>query len=260
MSLACGRRTEGWAAGLCLAGLSMRGREDLRAFVDQFAGTIGTSSTTSGARCSRICRAIFDASCCGRRCSTNSPHRCAMPSPVSTTPRICCPSSSGPTPSWSGSTADANRFRYHHLFAELLRHELARSEPDLLPELHRRAGRWSWNTGASRTPSRTPPPRVRAGGPPTWSARVGATSSNGAASPRCPAGWISSPWSKCSATATLPHTGVGRHQRRPARRPRLLGGCRRAVREPGARCEDAARNRGRRRECFGASSGTCQVT
>ena len=33
-------------------------------------------------------------------------------------------------------------YRYHHLFAELLRAELARREPGLLPELHRAAAAW----------------------------------------------------------------------------------------------------------------------
>jgi LuxR family maltose regulon positive regulatory protein len=33
-------------------------------------------------------------------------------------------------------------YRYHHLFAELLRHELARTAPALVPELHRRASAW----------------------------------------------------------------------------------------------------------------------
>ena len=33
-------------------------------------------------------------------------------------------------------------FRFHHLFAELLRVELGRRTPDLVPELHRRASRW----------------------------------------------------------------------------------------------------------------------
>ena len=31
-------RTEGWAAGLQLAGLSLKGREDHRQFIDSFAG------------------------------------------------------------------------------------------------------------------------------------------------------------------------------------------------------------------------------
>jgi LuxR family maltose regulon positive regulatory protein len=33
-------------------------------------------------------------------------------------------------------------YRYHHLFAELLRHELARTRPRLAAELHRRASAW----------------------------------------------------------------------------------------------------------------------
>ncbi len=37
---------------------------------------------------------------------------------------------------------------YHHLFAELLRHELARSAPALVSELHRRASAWYRNAGA----------------------------------------------------------------------------------------------------------------
>ncbi len=40
-------------------------------------------------------------------------------------------------------------FRYHHLFAEALRHELARTEPDLVPALHQRAGRWHRQSGSA---------------------------------------------------------------------------------------------------------------
>jgi LuxR family maltose regulon positive regulatory protein len=36
-------------------------------------------------------------------------------------------------------------YRYHHLFGQYLRAELARRDPDLLPELHRRA--WCWYRG-----------------------------------------------------------------------------------------------------------------
>jgi LuxR family maltose regulon positive regulatory protein len=39
-------------------------------------------------------------------------------------------------------------YRYHHLFAELLRHELARTAPTLVPELHRRASVWYREAGA----------------------------------------------------------------------------------------------------------------
>lgn len=36
----------------------------------------------------------------------------------------------------------ARRYRYHHLFAELLHDELDRREPEMVPELHRRAAAW----------------------------------------------------------------------------------------------------------------------
>jgi LuxR family maltose regulon positive regulatory protein len=39
-------------------------------------------------------------------------------------------------------------YRYHHLFAELLRTELARTAPALVPELHRRAAAWYREAGA----------------------------------------------------------------------------------------------------------------
>ena len=39
-------------------------------------------------------------------------------------------------------------YRYHHLFADLLRHELAQAHPDAGPELHRRAAAWYRDEGA----------------------------------------------------------------------------------------------------------------
>jgi LuxR family maltose regulon positive regulatory protein len=38
-------------------------------------------------------------------------------------------------------------YRYHHLFADLLRHELATSEPQVIPVLHRRASAWYRQAG-----------------------------------------------------------------------------------------------------------------
>ena len=38
-------------------------------------------------------------------------------------------------------------YRYHHLFGELLRHELERRQPGSVAELHRRAGRWFLDAG-----------------------------------------------------------------------------------------------------------------
>lgn len=38
-------------------------------------------------------------------------------------------------------------YRYHHLFADMLRHELTASEPALVPESHRRASAWYQQAG-----------------------------------------------------------------------------------------------------------------
>ena len=41
-------------------------------------------------------------------------------------------------------------YRYHHLFAEALRHQLQRTHPALVPELHRRASAWYEQHGLVR--------------------------------------------------------------------------------------------------------------
>jgi LuxR family maltose regulon positive regulatory protein len=38
-------------------------------------------------------------------------------------------------------------YRYHHLFSDLLRSQLTRSQPQLIPDLHRRASRWFVENG-----------------------------------------------------------------------------------------------------------------
>ena len=39
-------------------------------------------------------------------------------------------------------------FRYHHLFAQMLRSQLTRSEPEIVPDLHRRASAWHRTAGS----------------------------------------------------------------------------------------------------------------
>jgi len=75
------QRTEGWAAGLHLAGLSPRGRPDSSAFVRAFAGDDVRSCTTSWPRSWMACRRRSARSCCGLQCLTGCPGRCATPSP-----------------------------------------------------------------------------------------------------------------------------------------------------------------------------------
>jgi LuxR family transcriptional regulator, maltose regulon positive regulatory protein len=40
-------------------------------------------------------------------------------------------------------------YRYHHLFAQMLRSQLARTEPEIVPELHRRASAWHRDEGSA---------------------------------------------------------------------------------------------------------------
>ena len=136
------RRTEGWAAGLYLAALSLAGRPDAAAFIRTFAGDnrhiadylicevldsqpaqtrsflMRTSvlGRLSGALCDAMLQTSGSASVLEKIEREN-----LFVVPLDMSRR------------W---------YRYHHLFGELLRAELHRSEPDLVAGLHRRAAAW----------------------------------------------------------------------------------------------------------------------
>ncbi len=67
------------------------------------------------------------------------------------------------------------RFRYHHLFADLLRSRLERDEPGVVAELHRRAAAWYEAHASPSPPSVTTSPPVRWRRPSTspWSPPTG---------------------------------------------------------------------------------------
>jgi LuxR family maltose regulon positive regulatory protein len=135
-------RTEGWAAGLYLAGLTIRGRTDVREFIDAFAGDdrhvvdylvsevldrepddvrtflIRTSilDRLSGSLCDAVLERTGSAEMLTRLERSN-----LFIVPLDT---------------WR------EWYRYHHLFADLLLHELQRAEPEIVPQLHRRAASW----------------------------------------------------------------------------------------------------------------------
>ena len=136
------RRTEGWAAGLYLAGLSLAGRTDAAAFIQAFAGDnrhivdyliaevldgqpphirsflLRTSllGRLSGALCDAVLQTSGSASVLE---TIERDNLFLLPLDVSRR--------------W---------YRYHQLFADLLRTELHCSEPDLIPSLHQRASAW----------------------------------------------------------------------------------------------------------------------
>jgi len=162
-------RTEGWIAGLHLAGISLRGRADAQAFIEAFTGshqyvldylveevlnrqpesvqTFLMQTSILDRLCGPLCDAILGDK--GSREKGNEPPGLSYPlSP------ILFPNSQAVLE----YLAQANLFivpldderrwyRYHHLFVDFLRHRMQRLHGDQLPELHRKAATWFESQG-----------------------------------------------------------------------------------------------------------------
>jgi LuxR family transcriptional regulator, maltose regulon positive regulatory protein len=135
-------RTEGWIAGLQMAALAMRDRANVPGFIAAFAGSNRyvvdylveevLARQTEALRTFLLQTSILD--------------------------RMCGPLCDALTSGVDGQETlehleQANLFsipldderhwyRYHHLFADVLRQRLRQSQADLVPELHRRASVW----------------------------------------------------------------------------------------------------------------------
>jgi LuxR family maltose regulon positive regulatory protein len=154
-------RTEGWVAGLRLAGLSLRGEADPDAFVAEFAGDD---------------RAIADY-LTGEVLAGLPPATRELLLRTSIAGRVTGGLADALTGGSEGALAldeldrtgtflvplDRHRtwFRYHGLFAELLRARLRLEHPGLEPELHARAAEWLAGAGLGREAI---PHALRAGG------------------------------------------------------------------------------------------------
>jgi LuxR family maltose regulon positive regulatory protein len=140
-------RTEGWAAGLYLAVLSMRGRDDASSFVASFTGSdrrvvdylaaevldgqgeLEVDFLLRTSVLDKFCAALCDA-------VTGARDSRAMLDRLERVNYFLIPLD--PMHEW---------YRYHHLFGELLRHELERRQPGRATDLHRLAGRWFLDAG-----------------------------------------------------------------------------------------------------------------
>jgi LuxR family maltose regulon positive regulatory protein len=150
------RRTEGWIAGLQVAAISMRGRDDIAGFVRAFTGShryildylseevlrqqsrgvqmLLLQTAILDRLSGELCDAVIGADAREEDCSivdSQSVLEYLERSNLFVVP------------------LDDERcwYRYHHLFADLLRHRLQREKPDLVPELHRRASEWYERSG-----------------------------------------------------------------------------------------------------------------
>jgi len=141
-------RTEGWPAGLYLAALSMRGHPSPGEFVRQFTGNN---------------RFIVDF-LVDDVLSKQPAEVYRFLTRTSILPRFCAPLCDAVTGSADAAEIiellerenlfvvplDESRewFRYHHLFAQVLRAQLARTESAVVPELHQRASGWHRVSGS----------------------------------------------------------------------------------------------------------------
>lgn len=140
-------RTEGWVAGLQLAGLSLRARSDVSSFIQAFTGSHAyiidylveevLQRLPEETERFLVQTAILDR-LCGALCEavTGAPGAQRMLEQLERDNLFLIP-------------LDTQRqwYRYHNLFADVLRHRLRQMQPALVVELHLRAAGWLAGNG-----------------------------------------------------------------------------------------------------------------
>jgi len=135
-------RTEGWIAALQLAGLSMQGRDDIAGFINDFAGddryivdyllgevlhnlpddirSFLLQTSILGRLNASLCDAVTERT--GSQTTLETLERANL---------------------FLVALDDRRQwYRYHHLFADVLRARLLEEQPDVIAALHQRAGEW----------------------------------------------------------------------------------------------------------------------
>ena len=168
VAAALAARTEGWAAGLQLAGLSLRGRGDVGGFVAAFTGshryvldylaeevlehqgeqvrTFLLETSVLERLSGELCNAVTGRT--GSQALLEQAERAGL---------FLIPLDE--VRGW---------WRYHQLFADLLRARLQREQPGRVPELHRNAAAWYAERGLADDAIR----HAVAAGEMTWAARL----------------------------------------------------------------------------------------
>jgi len=142
-------RTEGWPAGLYLAALSLRDHPSPSAFIRQFTGDNRfivdfLTEEVLSRQPSEIRQFLARTSILGRFCAplcdavAGSANAAEIIDVLERENLFVVP-------------LDDKRqwYRYHQLFAQVLRSQLARTEPDIVPTLHERASAWHLLSGST---------------------------------------------------------------------------------------------------------------
>jgi LuxR family maltose regulon positive regulatory protein len=143
-------RTEGWIAGLQLAALSMQGHKDITGFIKSFTGshhfvldylmeevlhqqsesiqTFLVRTSILDRLCSPLCDAVMDSPSVTGQETLEYLERANL---------FIVPQDN-----------ERRWYRYHHLFADVLRMHLVAEQPDQISGLHRRASEWYEHNGS----------------------------------------------------------------------------------------------------------------
>ena len=161
-------RTEGWAAGLALAALSLRGHDDAAAFVAAFTGSHRyvldyLAEEVLERQDEQLRTFLLETSVLerlsGQLCDavTGRPGSQALLEQVERAGLFLIPLDE--VRGW---------WRYHHLFADLLRARLQEEQPGRVPDLHRNAAAWYEHRGLADDAIG----HAAAAGEMTWAARL----------------------------------------------------------------------------------------
>ena len=168
VTAALAARTEGWAAGLQLAGLSLRGRSDVDGFVAAFTGSHRyvldyLAGEVLEHQSAQVRAFLLETSVLerlsGELCDvvTGRPGSQALLEQAERAGLFVLPLDD--VRGW---------WRYHHLFADLLRARLQTEQPGRVPGLHRNAAAWYAERGLADDAIR----HAVAAGEMTWAARL----------------------------------------------------------------------------------------
>ncbi len=145
-------RTEGWIAGLQLAALSMQGLKDVHSFVSAFSGSHRyvidyLAEEVLNRQPPEIREFLLQTSILDRLCGPLCD--AVISSSQSPISNLQFSNSQSTLEHLEHSNLfliplDSSRewYRYHNLFAEVLRQHLRHTRRDLIPDLHRRASQW----------------------------------------------------------------------------------------------------------------------
>jgi len=166
-------RTEGWITGLQMAALSMRDREDVSGFIESFSGThrfildylleevlasqppeiqhFLLQTSILERLTAPLCEAVIGDEEIGDRGIGERVDEPSFFSPLIPTPLSPITQTLEyleQSNLFLVALDDERRwFRYHHLFADLLRARLQQTQPELIPGLHLRASTWLEHKG-----------------------------------------------------------------------------------------------------------------